>query len=59
VQAYFNRLLAAATQIYSCAILPPEPKVMETTLVVLSVLGFIYISIRYGIALLIWWGKRT
>ena len=32
---------------------------METTLIVLSVLVLVYLSIRYGVALLIWWGKRT
>jgi hypothetical protein len=37
---------------------PAEAKVMETTLIVVSVLVFIYLSIRYGVALLIWWGKR-
>jgi hypothetical protein len=32
---------------------------METTLITLGVLVLIYLSIRYGIALLIWWGRRT
>jgi hypothetical protein len=38
---------------------PAGRKSYGNTLIVLSVLVFIYLSIRYGVALLIWWGKRT
>jgi hypothetical protein len=32
---------------------------MEVALIVFGVLIFIYLSIRCGISLLLWWGKRS
>ena len=32
---------------------------MEVALIVLAVLILIYLSVRWGIGLLLWWGKRT
>jgi hypothetical protein len=32
---------------------------MEVALIVLGVLILIYLSIRYGLSLLLWWAKRS
>ena len=59
VPTHFNRLIAGGDSHILLRDFRREARVMETTLIVLSVLVLVYLSIRYGVALLIWWGKRT